>query len=536
MVRVPVFNTVDLKRLVRIDHISYLYRSALSEIGVGTLLVIVAFCSLWGSNTQGIAAFWTGALMCIYALRIALNGLYQRSFTRNKNEALWLTAILSSIAITGIAWGVFNVMISTYDTGYRPTLILLCTGCIAMAMLAIYSGASDAVYAYAMPALAPTIAYHIFQVKADNLAVAVVLVIYTATLLIASRRLTETLFAYWRAREEGRLLLDDVDNRKEQVSTLSIALKTHAEKQERTASELQRTTAVLESSELRARALAGTLVRISTKCSVTGLLNIRHFTEILATEWPRLMRDKKPLSLIMFDLDDGERNRDFYRSTQGAKCLRRIANIIRNFSRRAGDVAARHDGTRFSILLPGADTANASRIAESLRREVETQRVMHAALDPGAIVTIHTGVATVIPSRSRNPNDLIEYVDTALYEARFQGGNRVVCYRALQNLMLERWDNRTDGQPSEEGVVKKLALRGYQGQTNRYEPDSKISDHCPDIDSVHAVVRGRLRITLDGQSMVLCPGDCLFFPPGSTCSAAVASNEAVYLLEAVKAQ
>ncbi|MGH8509273.1 MAG: hypothetical protein ACREVH_11235, partial [Gammaproteobacteria bacterium] len=97
--------------------------------------------------------------MCIYALRIALNGLYKRSFIRDENETLWLTAILSSIAITGIAWGVFDVMISAYGTGYRPTLILLCTGCLAMATLAIYSGASDAVFAYAMPALAPTIAY-----------------------------------------------------------------------------------------------------------------------------------------------------------------------------------------------------------------------------------------------------------------------------------------------------------------------------------------------------------------------------------------
>lgn len=89
MVRVPIFNTVDLKRLVRIDHISYLYRSALSEIGVGTLLAIVAFCSLWGSNNQGIPAFWTGALVCIYALRIALCALYQRSLARDKNEELW---------------------------------------------------------------------------------------------------------------------------------------------------------------------------------------------------------------------------------------------------------------------------------------------------------------------------------------------------------------------------------------------------------------------------------------------------------------
>ncbi|MGH9963093.1 MAG: hypothetical protein ACREBC_39250, partial [Pyrinomonadaceae bacterium] len=220
MVRVPFSSTVDLKRLVRIDHISYLNRSALSEIGVGTLLAIVALCSLWGSDTQRVAAFWTGALVCIYALRIALSGLYQRSLRRDKNEALWLTAILSSIAITGIAWGVFDVMISAYGTGHRPTVILLCTGCLAMAMLAIYSGASDAVFAYAMPALTPTIAYHIFQAEADNLAVAGVLVIYTATLLIASRRLNETLFAYWRAREEGRLLLNDVDDRKEQVSTL----------------------------------------------------------------------------------------------------------------------------------------------------------------------------------------------------------------------------------------------------------------------------------------------------------------------------
>ncbi len=94
------------------------------------------------------------------------------------------------------------------------------------------------------------------------------------------------------------------------------------------------------------------------------------------------MREGRPLSLIMFDLDDGDGNAAFYRSVAGSACLCRIAEVARGHARRAADTAGRYGETRFGILLPGANTATARRIAEDLRRAIEAERIAHPYRGP----------------------------------------------------------------------------------------------------------------------------------------------------------
>jgi mannose-6-phosphate isomerase-like protein (cupin superfamily) len=67
-----------------------------------------------------------------------------------------------------------------------------------------------------------------------------------------------------------------------------------------------------------------------------------------------------------------------------------------------------------------------------------------------------------------------------------------------------------------------------------HAPKTKIPDYSPEPETVHAILSGQLRLTIDGQPLSLKPGDCLFLPHGVTCSTELMGDEPVYMFEAVK--
>jgi diguanylate cyclase (GGDEF)-like protein len=83
---------------------------------------------------------------------------------------------------------------------------------------------------------------------------------------------------------------------------------------------------------------------------------------------------------------------------------------------RAADLVARYGGEEFVLLLPETDGEHAREIAESLRSRIEERGDVTASL----------GVATQVPSRDGNADELVKRADEALYEAKRLGRNRVV--------------------------------------------------------------------------------------------------------------
>jgi hypothetical protein len=78
-----------------------------------------------------------------------------------------------------------------------------------------------------------------------------------------------------------------------------------------------------------------------------------------------MMRDKKPLSLIMLGFDREDRN-----LPPSEVSLKHLAGILKASIHRGGDLAIRYDHTKFGLLLIGTDTRDASRIAEALRPRI----------------------------------------------------------------------------------------------------------------------------------------------------------------------
>jgi diguanylate cyclase (GGDEF)-like protein/PAS domain S-box-containing protein len=159
--------------------------------------------------------------------------------------------------------------------------------------------------------------------------------------------------------------------------------------------------------------------------ALTGIANRRRFDEALSTEWRRALREGHKLSLLLIDADHFKRYNDTYGHVRGDSCLKQIAEAAMDVVLRPGDLVARYGGEEFAVVLPGTDEVGAKAVAEDICVAIRNRRLPHETNPPG-IVTVSIGCATVVPSRGKSPQDLIESADQALYRAKGRGRNRVV--------------------------------------------------------------------------------------------------------------
>ena len=158
--------------------------------------------------------------------------------------------------------------------------------------------------------------------------------------------------------------------------------------------------------------------------ALTGLANRRRFDGSLATEWRRALRDGRPLSLLLIDVDLFKSYNDTYGHPRGDVCLQQIAESALEVVARPGDVVARFGGEEFAVLLPDTGNEGAMRIAHALCAAVKGRKLTHSANGSG-MVTVSVGCGTKIPRLGEDSLALIEAADQALYLAKRSGRDRV---------------------------------------------------------------------------------------------------------------
>ena len=161
----------------------------------------------------------------------------------------------------------------------------------------------------------------------------------------------------------------------------------------------------------------------STKDPLTGLYNRRSLTEMLQREIRRAGRAELPLCLLMLDLDHFKRFNDTYGHDAGDTVLRETASLLVR-SIRAEDFVCRYGGEEFVIVLPTADLRAAGLRAEDIRSRIRDLVVMHHGHSLG-LVTASIGVAA-FPQHGATERELLQAADSALYQAKKDGRDRVV--------------------------------------------------------------------------------------------------------------
>jgi quercetin dioxygenase-like cupin family protein len=101
-------------------------------------------------------------------------------------------------------------------------------------------------------------------------------------------------------------------------------------------------------------------------------------------------------------------------------------------------------------------------------------------------------------------------------------------------MKVERWSPEREGPPSEAAMRRKLEGLGYAVHTYTYPTGMRFDEHTHGVDKIDGVVSGRFRIEMEGESVVLQPGDMVWVPRGARHSAEVVGDEPVRSLDAVK--
>ncbi len=167
------------------------------------------------------------------------------------------------------------------------------------------------------------------------------------------------------------------------------------------------------------------LQELATTDGLTGIANRRQFDRVLMLEWRRLAREEMPLSLIMFDIDFFKLYNDFYGHLGGDDCLGQVAGAIASSAKRAGDLAARYGGEEFAVILPNTSAEGANAVARKICDSLASLKLPHARSSIGPYVTLSCGIATAIPAGEESPDTLIRSADSALYQAKTAGKNRI---------------------------------------------------------------------------------------------------------------
>lgn len=163
------------------------------------------------------------------------------------------------------------------------------------------------------------------------------------------------------------------------------------------------------------------LERLSVTDALTQVGNHRAFQEHLHAQISLACRKGLSLCLMLIDVDHFKQYNDTYGHLQGDMVLREVARLITE-NVRAYDFVARYGGEEFAVILPDTEIDTALGVAERIRQVIAQYQF------PNHAVTVSIGVAGW--HAGIDPSRLIQEVDSALYEAKRLGRNRVCLAKA----------------------------------------------------------------------------------------------------------
>ncbi|MGD9579979.1 MAG: diguanylate cyclase [Vampirovibrionia bacterium] len=179
----------------------------------------------------------------------------------------------------------------------------------------------------------------------------------------------------------------------------------------------------------KAKSFAET-VKHATVDALTGLDNRRQLDKRLTQEVSIAHRSKRNLSLLMMDIDHFKSINDTHGHSVGDHVLRNVAKIVQTLTRDY-DVAGRFGGEEFVLIMPDTNIEGAHILAERLRKKVADTvipigKFMSSKSDTIQL-TLSIGIAA-FSGEDKNPADLYEEADIALYKAKQEGRNRVILF------------------------------------------------------------------------------------------------------------
>jgi diguanylate cyclase (GGDEF)-like protein len=167
------------------------------------------------------------------------------------------------------------------------------------------------------------------------------------------------------------------------------------------------------------------LAETAMQDGLTGIHNRRRFDDHLQRAWAQSIRERKPIALLLADIDRFKAYNDRYGHQAGDEALKAVAGVLARFARRPLDLAARYGGEEFAIVLFDTKREHAERLGEEILEAVRKLGIPHQDSGAAPVLTISIGVACVLPATRRSWTGLVQLADQALYAAKDGGRNRL---------------------------------------------------------------------------------------------------------------
>lgn len=361
----------QIDRLVSADKLKLLYRQSFPALFVSALVVSLLCLMLWEEvPASTLVAWWIAVIGCAL-IRLGLFLAYFKSEPGDEHLLAWERPYAVTLIVSSLAWGLGAVIV-------MPMASLLYQVVIMYIMIGLAGGAVSTYSAYRYMAigsmlsvLLPPALWMLAQGDTIPISVAIAAIVFILASLRATGVLAKALHSSFQLTHE------------------------------------------LESAHAASKQQART-------DSLTGLNNRRALFEQGTQLLSYCERNKAPFSVILLDVDHFKVINDTYGHAIGDVALQHLAQLLQTSLRRS-DLCGRIGGEEFAILLPDTSLQSACVLAEKLRQAVMDRPLLHK--DVMHRLTVSLGVSC----NASELESLMHQADIALYRAKAEGRNRVVC-------------------------------------------------------------------------------------------------------------
>ncbi|WP_102523053.1 diguanylate cyclase domain-containing protein [Vibrio tapetis] len=170
------------------------------------------------------------------------------------------------------------------------------------------------------------------------------------------------------------------------------------------------------------------LEKLSFIDGLTKVANRRRFDEQLDILWRLHVRQQKPLTIMLCDIDYFKDYNDSYGHQKGDDALIQVAQVFAQVLSRQSDFVARYGGEEFAFLLPDTDSEGAGNVAVRIHEAIQELRIDHEQSLVSDWVTLSIGIVSYIPNNDQTASSLVAMADKALYRAKQKGRNQSQFY------------------------------------------------------------------------------------------------------------
>ncbi len=362
-----------------------LFDNATSAVPFNILMALILLFILPNSNVPLLVVVsWFVVMLVVSAFRL-IHCVYVLKHTIFLELNLLHLKIFQLLSfITGITWTSIYFLSVPFTSALEPYIILLIYGGMSAGASASLAPYLPAYFAYILSIFVPVIAYNAIRWGYDSEVLALVCLMFLSGIILVAKNNNKLLKKLFSLGEENKILV-------EKLSGLSVT------------------------------------------DDLTGLFNRRKYDESFATEQKRARRNQHNYALVYLDVDNFKSLNDTFGHAFGDEFLKYFSKYLKYYFKRENDMIFRIGGDEFAILLINVNKEQVLLMCNKIKEYFKSHPAFEyekklpgrqALLDN---VTLSMGIAFIKHDRSISIDEITSLADGALYKAKEEGKNAIVC-------------------------------------------------------------------------------------------------------------